>query len=307
MELSAPLAAEAACSEISAATEALTHKRLAHVDLVHQEIETALLPAGFIFKFVFVSTWGDPYAIRRLGSAGVGLLCQSALDSVRAQLGSVTPLNRRSSCNSDSLDSIKLMWLGDDFGNAVWGGRHYIGLNGLALIDAHGELLYPVAPLSAALASLLCVWVCRSNRISPSRTTRRVSAASLVDPSSPRDTGELVEIGEAHASARPASVSQLEGMAGCAPALDSCARHRCGDGSELHAMVTRRARHSHDWCKLGSGALVCLVLTARPTQRCSHYWPKQTNKRGSIRFRFRVVRAAACQTTGGPSISCSTV
>ena len=163
------------------------------------------------------------------------------------------------------------MWLGDDFGNAVWGGRHYIGLNGLALIDAHGELLYPVAPLSAALASLLCVWVCRSNRISPSRTTRRVSAASLVDPSSPRDTGELVEIGEAHASARPASVSQLEGMAGCAPALDSCARHRCGDGSELHAMVTRRARHSHDWCKLGSGALVCLVLTARPTHRCSHY------------------------------------
>ena len=116
-----------------------------------------------------------------------------------------------------------------------------------------------------------------------------------------------MEIGEAHASARPASVSQLEGMAGCAPALDSCARHRCGDGSELHAMVTRRARHSHDWCKLGSGALVCLVLTARPTQRCSHYWPKQTNKRGSIRFRFRVVRAAACQTTGGPSISCSTV
>ena len=83
--------------------------------------------------------------------------------------------------------------------------------------------------------------------------------------SSPRDTGELVEIGEANASARPASVSQLEGMAGCAPALDSFARHRCGDGSELHAMVTRRARHSHDWCKLGSGALVCLVLTARPT------------------------------------------
>ncbi len=67
------LTADAACSEMSVAMEALTHKRLAHVDVVHQEIETALLPAGFIFKFVFVSTWGDPYAILSL-SAGPACL-----------------------------------------------------------------------------------------------------------------------------------------------------------------------------------------------------------------------------------------